>query len=111
MSVDQTNIVDFISLEGNDIVILTISDHLEWDTEGEHLLLLQEKLNSYLRFIESGEMFSVYSYTSGKNIVIRIVFLYEPNKDGIFFLENAKLIIEEAGYQFRYYQKDGDPDN
>jgi hypothetical protein len=53
MSVDQTNIVDFISINSSGNVVLTISDHLEWDNEGRHIYILQEKLNKYLAFIES----------------------------------------------------------
>lgn len=49
MSIDQSETVDIISQAPDGTVVLTISDHLEWDAENEHLLLLQEKLNSYFR--------------------------------------------------------------
>lgn len=50
MSVDQTEVVDFVHLDPTfDEVLLSISDQLGRDEdEGEHLLLLQEKLNTYL---------------------------------------------------------------
>src|SRR5437868_13420758 len=57
MSIEQTEIVDFVNSdrETGDLW-LTISDHLEWDrNSGEHLVLLQNQLNAYFRFIESGE--------------------------------------------------------
>ena len=58
MSIEQTNTVDFVSIdEISGDALLTISDHLAWDeNEGAHLELLQNKLNAYLRFIESGEL-------------------------------------------------------
>ncbi|HPK29581.1 MAG TPA: hypothetical protein PK979_00885 [Bacteroidales bacterium] len=64
MSVENRMIIDFIS-EKEDNVILTISDHLEWDEENEHIFLLQEKINDYLIAIESGQL--------NKNIQIRLV--------------------------------------
>lgn len=49
MSVDNPNVIDFISEQDDDKVVLTISDHLEWDDEdNNHLYLLQEKVNAYL---------------------------------------------------------------
>jgi hypothetical protein len=58
MSIEQTDTVDFLSIKKDSgEAWLTISDHLDWDQEEDrHLFLLQDKLNAYLRFIESGEM-------------------------------------------------------
>ena len=60
MSIDQNRVVDFIGMDliKNEI-ILTISDHLEWGVT-DHLVKLQEKLNNYLSFIESGELYEAY---------------------------------------------------
>ena len=55
MSVENSQVIDAISINPQDVVVLTISDHLEWDEENEHLLLLQNKINAYLGVIESGE--------------------------------------------------------
>ncbi len=50
MSIEQTEIVDFVNIDRKSgDVWLTISDHLPGDHgEGEHLVLLQNKLNAYL---------------------------------------------------------------
>lgn len=56
MSVEDLNTIDCIGIpiETPHEVNLGISDHLEWDASlDEHLYLLQEKINTYLRFIES----------------------------------------------------------
>jgi hypothetical protein len=57
MSVLDPNSVDAagIDKESGDVV-LTISDHLEWDDANGHLLALQAKLNGYLRFVEGGDL-------------------------------------------------------
>lgn len=52
MSVENSKVIDFIS-DKEDKIVLTISDHLEWDNDNEHIYLLQEKINAYLMAIES----------------------------------------------------------
>ena len=54
MSVEKIDKVDFVSTTEKGIIRLTISDHLEWASKNEHLLILQNKINAYLNFIESG---------------------------------------------------------
>ena len=57
MTIEQLDVVDFIGVEKyTNKVILTISDHLDWEKEEEHLHLMQRKINAYINFIESGEL-------------------------------------------------------
>jgi len=58
MTVAQTGIVDWMGIEKTTgYISLTVVDDLDWSDEQQHLVLLQEKLNTYLAFIESGEVF------------------------------------------------------
>lgn len=102
MSVDQTEIVDAISINklSGDLV-LTILDSLEWESN-EHLLLLQEKINAYLRFIESGEVFDTYPDAKGRRTLINIIFKYQPDENARGFLENARVIVESANISLQY---------
>ncbi|HEV7699602.1 MAG TPA: DUF6572 domain-containing protein [Pyrinomonadaceae bacterium] len=101
MSVDQTKTVDFISTAKSGRVTLTISDHLKWGTD-DHLFLSQEKLNSYLRFIESGEICDEYPKAIGQEIAISVVCKFPPDAAGIDFLNSAKTTIEHAGFVLEY---------
>ncbi len=86
MSVDQSNIIDAIGTDNDtNSVILTIIDHLIWDNEGKHLLILQDKLNTYLSFIESGELEFTYPASIGKKNVIDLVCKFPIDINGIFF--------------------------
>lgn len=102
MSVENVKVVDFISIDKEENVVLTISDHLEWDTSNEHLLLLQEKLNSYLHFIEGGELYESYPDAKNRHIVINIVTKYLPSKDGQTFLDRSREVLKAAGYGFSF---------
>jgi hypothetical protein len=107
MSIEQTNVIDFASIDrasGN--LHLTISDHLPWDhNEGNHLILLQNKLNAYLRFIESGEVFEKLPDAKGRSIVINLVGKFSLSQKADRFFELARSRIEEAGFRLQFTLK------
>ncbi|WP_217475634.1 DUF6572 domain-containing protein [Stutzerimonas stutzeri] len=102
MSIDQSETVDIISQAPDGTVVLTISDHLEWDAENEHLLLLQEKLNSYFRFLESGEIYESYPCAKGANFLLSLVCQFRPTEVALGFLERVRSIAESAGCGFSW---------
>lgn len=104
MSVEDKNKIDSISTNKEDVVVLTISDHLEWDDSNEHLLILQEKINSYMDFLESGQIYENYPSVVDKKIMIQVVFKYLPNEMGDEFLMIVKEFINKNGYDFKFYQ-------
>ena len=106
MSIDQKDKVDLISTSPDGKVMLTISDHLPWDENNEHLLVLQAKLNSYLIFIESGEIFESYPTAKNKSFIIDVVMKYKPNKVALVFLTRTKETFENIGVQLRWRKLD-----
>lgn len=98
MSITDIGKIDFISIQDLNCVVLTISDHLDWEDEYSHLMLLQDKLNSYLRFIESGEIYDSYPDAKDKKIVIQIVKKYSITAKGEEFIRSAKKNIRDAGF-------------
>ena len=105
MSIEQTNVVDAIGLEGKDMVVLTIIDAFEWDKTKKHLLLLQDKINAYLRFIESGEILVSYPESRGKKVMISLMALHSHDKEAAIFLDRTRGTLENAGYGFRFQTK------
>lgn len=102
MSVENTSVVDAIGVEcASDKVILTISDHLDWSDERNHLLALQEKINTYLRFIESGEIDETYPGALGRARVIDIVTEHPPSDGAQEFLRKAAAVLRDAGVELR----------
>lgn len=104
MSIEQADIVDFVTIDPTSgDVLLTISDHLGWDQEEEHhLVLLQGKLNAYLRFIESGEIFDKFPDTRGRKVVIQLVSKFQMSKKANQFFECARIAIEGAGFRMTF---------
>lgn len=104
MSVENTNTVDFVAIDKLGRVVLTISDHLDWSKELEHLYLLQGKINAYLSFIESGELMQEYPDAGGRTPVIEIVTKFNPPDNARttqeFFIHVTEL-LKESGIQFQ----------
>ena len=73
MGIDNLSVVDAISLDPQGFVVLTIFDGWDWIDEGEHLLLIQEKINLYFGFIQTGQVVENYPEAAGKKIHINHV--------------------------------------
>jgi hypothetical protein len=74
VSLDNTGVVDAIGLEApTDTIVLTVLDSWEWGDEQLHLKSLQEKLNSYFAFIESGQIYDDYPSARGKSLRIDVI--------------------------------------
>jgi hypothetical protein len=104
MSIDQTNSIDFATIDkASGDLWLTISDHLPWEGyEGDHLVLLQNKLNTYLRFIESGEVFRKVPDAEGRTIVINLVGKFPLSQKADRFFEKAQAAVEGAGFRLQF---------
>jgi hypothetical protein len=103
MSVEQPDVIDVISLDKETKhVVLTISDHLDWSDSVQHQATLQEKLNRYLAFVESGEILESYPDAKDRPVAFKIVFKYKPDQHGWRFLSRAKEFIESAGFTLRH---------
>lgn len=102
MSIEQRDRVDAIGLDpASGKVILTISDHLDWDDEEAHLVALQEKMNAYLRFVESGELRTAYPDAVGRTPVIDVVGRVEPSRLAVQFFDRVRPILNSAGIELR----------
>jgi hypothetical protein len=103
MALEQTDKVDFISISRQTAdVKLTLVDALDWTNERHHLTLLQDKINAYLSFIESGEIDRVYPSGIGRQRLINIVARYKPTAAGLVFLDRIRLLVEGAGFGFHF---------
>ena len=103
MSVEQADTIDLIGVEAaTGKVVLTISDHLDWDENNEHVLILQDKINSYLAFIESGELVSAYPDGEGRVPVIEVVMRLPPPQVGLEFLNRVGAILGPTGIELRH---------
>lgn len=101
MSVEQRKVIDAVGIRRSDgRAVLTISDHLPWRSDNEHLLVLKDIINDYLACVESGEIYDSYPQERGTEIEIQLVHKYPPAGDAVTFLEHAGETIRKAGFHF-----------
>ncbi|HEY4199315.1 MAG TPA: DUF6572 domain-containing protein [Devosiaceae bacterium] len=104
MTIEQATTIDFASVDkGSGKMLLTISDHLPWtENEGVHLKLLQDKINSYLRFIESGELVEKIPEASGRAVIINVIAKFDLSNQAKIFYESARNAANHAGYELEF---------
>ena len=101
MSVDNLESIDFISTSPEGDIVLTISDHLVWGDD-EHLYMLQEKINKYIDFIESGDIYEKYEQAVGKKFVIELIYRFDPFVSDLKFLDKIKNFLSGIGIKFQF---------
>jgi len=104
MTVAQPQLVDWFGIEKDTgFVGLTVIDDLDWEDERSHVLLLQDKLNTYLAFIESGDVFTRLKsefgvdVKPGTKINVSILAKFDPPSKGVQFLKHAAHILVSRG--------------
>jgi len=98
MSLETHQAVDAIGTDiAGNVVVLSILDSWDWEDPGHHLRALQEKLNAYFGFVESGEIYDAYPDAQGKALRIDIVCRYSIPDDGLAFLAKAAAVAAELG--------------
>lgn len=99
MSIAQHDKIDILFRDDEGRGVLVISDHLDWEEfdEGDHLLLLQAKINTYLTFVDSGQLAKAQPDWKGLPIVIQVDAMFEPNDKALQFYRAAGKAVGEGG--------------
>jgi hypothetical protein len=100
MSIDQLDKIDFYGVDRERTrVRLVITDHLDWEEfdEGDHLELLQNKINAYLQFVEGGQWVKTRPDLEGVPIVIEVRAKHMPSTEALKFYRLAGPMVAEGG--------------
>ena len=96
---DNLNVIDFVGNDDEHVACI-ISDALDWSDELGHLCLLREKVNNYVAFIESGQVFENHPEREGKRIKIQLMSRCGdyPESAILFFKSIRDTLIRGADY-------------
>ncbi len=95
LNIENTDTIDGLAYEQETSgLILLLADGMDWSDMNRHLLLLQEKLNTYIWYIDSRQYEE--KYTDVKRIEIRVSFLFQEPEICHKLLERAKLVFLNA---------------
>ena len=103
MSVEEPQKIDMIATRpDSDEVRLVISDHLDWRDVQRHSLRLQEKLNTYIAFVESGQVHDLEDpkVPVGSRITIVVAAQEQPPPESAAFFEQVAEILSGIGIGF-----------
>ena len=103
MTIEKVDQVDIIGIDNDTgYVSLWISDHLDWEDEEMHLRLLQDKINRYLSFCESGEIYEKYPEARGRKIEFSVYAKHDTPQICVDFFNRVSQILEEQGFSLKY---------
>jgi hypothetical protein len=110
MSISDTKSVDIIQVDQkNKTTRLIITDHLEWvdgKADDDHLWQLQEKINCYLGYVESGQLNADYPDQTGNQVVIQVYGKFDRSPSAVAFYRQVKEGLAKASYQIEFILKD-----
>lgn len=106
MALHRPGVIDRLGVEADTgHVVLTIVDEMDWSDDQRHLLALQQKLNTYLSFVERGEVFRRLARAGGRilpettRVKVGIVAAHPFPAYAMAFLEYARHIFEGSGME------------
>lgn len=103
MAIDKFDQIDAVGIEKNsDFAVLTILDAWDWQDEHKHLSALQSKLNGYLKFVESGQIWVSYPDAAGRQLVIDVIGRFPIPQIGIELLRRASEVSSPLNVKIRY---------
>lgn len=94
LNIEKTDVLDGVGTDkkGTQLIML-LADGMDWHDEEKHLLLLQEKLNNYILYIESKQYLE--RYPKVEKIKIEIKFLFKETENCKKFLEHVIAFFQE----------------
>lgn len=83
MTIDEADTIDFAGVDPDSgRMMLILLDHLSWDDSApDHLPRLQEKLNAYLAYIETGQIYEQKPEAKGLPIDIKVFGAEAPSQE------------------------------
>jgi len=103
MSILETEKIDMIGTRpGNNLVKLVVADHLDWEDVDAHCRLLQEKINTYIAFVESGQLAQTTEPPIPPNpqVTIALAVPQQPSDHAMEFLRQVKSFLANIGMGF-----------
>ena len=99
--VSNPKVIDLItrSPKTGDFTLIMVQDRA-WDGLPEHLLELQQKVNSYLSFGLDGELHKKHPDSASKRVVIQLDCDDAPDRQTAEFIEQLKAVTRKSGIEF-----------
>lgn len=95
LNIEKTDVIDALAAsDDGSALIMVILDGMDWHDEHRHLILLQEKINNYIAYIESKQY--TERYPSVTAIEINVKFLFKETENCNAFLRVVLQTLNES---------------
>lgn len=106
-TIEQSDIIDHLTVDVSGSIDLVVVDPLDWSDTHAHIFALQRKLDRYLDFVESGEVFERlrklgHEVAHVTPIKITIVARYPLPDEPRAFFEYARDTVAKSGVQLHH---------
>ncbi len=93
MGLENVDVIDAVGTETEDgTVVLSIIDGWDWADERQHLLALQDKMNAYFAFVESGQIYATYPDANGRSLRIDVIGRHSLPEAALALLDEASAV-------------------
>lgn len=99
-------VVDLVAFAPEGNVVLGMVDTLPWGDEAR-ILALQERVNVYLAYWDSGQLAADFPESAWKPVEILLYLSVEPDAEGEEFLEKLVNGVKPLGVGFRWQMLEG----
>ena len=103
MAVDDSNVIDVVSLAADGAVALVMVEPRPW-IDREQLFDLQEKVNAYVSYALDGGLLSDYPHMTGKPIRLELRCTSLPHGQEAEFISEISKSLSAVGLEFRVVQ-------
>jgi hypothetical protein len=103
VTIAETTKIDIVATRpDSNVVRLVIADHLEWNDLDTHARLLEEKINTYIAFVESGQLRRLEGHRVPPlpQIWITLAAQHEPPAQAKELLARMESFLESCGLRF-----------
>jgi hypothetical protein len=108
MALETPDKVDAIGIENDSgLAVLTVVDAWDWQHEKEHLVALKAKLNAYVNFVESGQIWEAYPDAADRHVVIDVVGRFPMPQAGVELLRSVSEACTDIGIKIRNRHYEG----
>ena len=103
MTIENPNTVDGLGISKLDgKVVLTISDHLDWDDLQAHVRILASKLETYIAFASSGDLEKTIVDARNRGKRIELIHKYALTPKAVEYLTSISDQLDSIEMEFTY---------
>jgi hypothetical protein len=98
--VEHPDVIDFITQAPTGEVVLIMLETRSWDGSVERLYELQNKLNTYVNFVTSGELAEQFPQARGQTVRIQLDTLEKPDTSISDRFDDIERKLDDLGIRF-----------